>query len=71
MPSDDYQVQQKLVEQLAAINDKIDIVELDIKLLPVYSTEYLDKLQEWDVLNIERMSLEQKLIEARQQRIHD
>lgn len=71
MPSDDYEVQQNLVEELAAISDKIDLVELDIKHLPVYSTEYLDKLQDWDVLNIERMSLERKLIEARQQRIHD
>lgn len=70
MPSD-YEMQHNLMDQLAAISDKIDLVELDIKHLPIYSTEYLDKLQDWDSLNIERMALEQKLIEVRQQRIHD
>lgn len=45
MPSeDDYELQQSLVKELATVIDKIDRVELDIKHLPINSTEYLDKL---------------------------
>jgi len=67
MPSeDDYEVQQSLVKELATVIDKIDQVELDIKHLPINSTEYLDKLEEWDVLKVNRMSLEHKLAEVRQ-----